>query len=857
MSTGTDKDPSSSDDDSDGGRLCELCEERQATTALGNGSVCEECHAGVTSGTTAGDTPSADTPTDKVVLADRLREAGFRDSIVDVRDGEKVAINHTDPTNWHDDPCEVDGNYGLRSTGDRRDGLAIFDVDDYDGGADSDALAALNALSETLTIETPHTGGDDGGHFPYKVVPGEEFETAQEALEAVTGNTSSCKPTWGDVKVRNGYVVGPGSQLDGCDKEWCYECETLDGGWYRIAADRPIATITADEFADVLRADPKCRTTDGQGALDATPDDTGGDPAPTGVGFEGDETALLDKARNAKNGARFRRLFDRGDTSGYDSHSEARMALLYDLAFWTGGDHRRMDRLYRDSGLYPHPEDPGKWERVGDGEIQKAIAGTDEYYTPDDHGGEQGGLDSDDPWEYVRTLFRDGDTPKNVARTEAVRLLNEQDHFRASKDTEELYRYDPEIGVYCDDGEQYVGEVLDRRLGEHYTTHERNEIVARLRDRNWVHRDEFGASPENPRICVANGILDLDTGDLNPHTPEEVFIRRVPVEYEPDADCPDFDAFLDDVVAKETAKRTIYEVLGLSIYPGYPKAAFLMLYGDGRNGKSTLLDVFERFLGHENVSNRTVQALAEDDFAAADLYGKLANICGDLPADDLPDTGMLKTLTGGDSVTANPKHKQPFSFQNEAALIFSANDPPKIEDETTAMARRLVLVNCPNEFTPPDQPGPDQRPKHELMAEIANDSELSGVLNRAVEGIQRVIDTGQFSTQGNVEQVREKYKRISDPVYAFATECIREEDGEFITNDDLYACYVAWCDVNDAPAKDKNVLTRSLGRHIRFENTQRRQGGKRRHGKSGITLTSRGEQLLNGDDRDDRQSGLA
>lgn len=85
-----------------------------------------------------------------------------------------------------------------------------------------------------------------------------------------------------------------------------------------------------------------------------------------------DSHELVKTAKNAGNGRKFERLW-RGDTSGYDSHSEARMALLNMLAFWTGGNTRQMDRLFRDSGLYPHPSKSGKWDRVGADEIRKAI----------------------------------------------------------------------------------------------------------------------------------------------------------------------------------------------------------------------------------------------------------------------------------------------------------------------------------------------------------------------------------------------------------------------------------------------------------------------------------------------------
>ena len=97
-----------------------------------------------------------------------------------------------------------------------------------------------------------------------------------------------------------------------------------------------------------------------------------------------EDEELLERARNAKNGRKFDRLW-RGDTSGYESHSEADMALCSLLAFWTGGDARQMDRLFRESGLMR-----AKWDErhfadgstYGEKTIERAVAGSSEFYEP-------------------------------------------------------------------------------------------------------------------------------------------------------------------------------------------------------------------------------------------------------------------------------------------------------------------------------------------------------------------------------------------------------------------------------------------------------------------------------------------
>ena len=186
-------------------------------------------------------------------FADRLRDAGLdTERFINVLDGEKATHDHNQRA--PDDP-RLSGNYGVyagRGAGDDGDGwLVDVDVDDYAADGDTDALDAVRDLPATLTVETPHTDGETGGHRFYRMTG-----NVLAAMQAVTGGASNPSPSWGEVRVANQYVVGPGSQLDGCDKPDCEVCATPDGGRYRIATDHEIASITADELADVLHGDP-------------------------------------------------------------------------------------------------------------------------------------------------------------------------------------------------------------------------------------------------------------------------------------------------------------------------------------------------------------------------------------------------------------------------------------------------------------------------------------------------------------------------------------------------------------------------------------------------------------------------
>lgn len=135
-------------------------------------------------------------------------------------------------------------------------------------------------------------------------------------------------------------------------------------------------TAIHGEYFETTNVQTTSRTTSTTSRESSTPDDAPGNNLT--------DDDVIERASNAANGSKFSRLW-KGDASAYDSHSEADMALCSMLAFWTGGDAAQMDRLVRDSGLYR-----GKWDDVhfadgstyGEKTIDRAIAGTTEYYDP-------------------------------------------------------------------------------------------------------------------------------------------------------------------------------------------------------------------------------------------------------------------------------------------------------------------------------------------------------------------------------------------------------------------------------------------------------------------------------------------
>lgn len=791
-----------------------------------------------------------DAAAEKHRVAERLADAGLAtDRFIEVTDGEKGTYDHTQQP-----PDVVTGNYGVYAGR----GLVAVDVDT----GTAQGASALDLWPETLTVCSPHAEHEREGHRFLRIDGYDDHgDTLGEALDAELGKRNP-KPAWGEVRAHNQYVVGPGSQLDGCDKDGCEECADPDGGYYRIADNRPIAAVEFEQFIAVVRAGCEANegsvsagerevgsTADGQGDSDHAARGCD-DSAVTDHDVELSVYDVVDRAGHPP-GERVPHPFHGSDTGTnfmVDEDGETFRCWRHDV---TGNaDHLiGIEQGVVECGAWdPHGLDAETWRDIYD-------AGREAGYDipePEPQGVTLPGDDGAITWDLVRTMFADSDTPRGRALKATAELLCERETFATMSDTEEMYRYNPETGIYEPAGNQHIGSMLEAGLGEHYSSSVRNEVLTRIRDRTWTDRDSFGGSRDDPTVCVGNGVLDIETLELYDHSPDREFIRRIPWDWpaEDDAEPEAFDAFLGSVVGDEESKQTVYEVLGLAIHPGYLKAGFLLLYGDGRNGKSTLLEALERVIHPENVSSRSIQDIATDDHATASLYGKLANICGDLPNDRLPDTGMLKQLTGGDLVTANPKHHEPFSFHNEAVLMFSTNDPPAIDDDSTALARRLLLVNCPNEFTPEGEPGPDLRPKQEILAEITSPEECQAILRRAVEAVRRVRETGSFADSDSTGEVRERYRRASDPIYAFQDGAIEETSEGFVATSDLYNAYKTWCEANDAPVKDKGVFIKKLQTHVRMDQERPRRGGSRVTGYAGISLTEDGAALLDDDDPD-------
>ena len=397
--------------------------------------------------------------------------------------------------------------------------------------------------------------------------------------------------------------------------------------------------------------------------------------------------------------------------------------------------------------------------------------------------------------------------------------------FITTNDNEELYYYNE--GIYHEHAETIVNTEVEKRLGDLSKKYYANETIFIIKAKTYTNRKEI--NKHKHLLHLQNGIFDLNETKLIPFTPDIISTVKLPITYNPDADCPNIKKFLTETLNSYDIP-IIQELFGYCLIKAYPIQKAFMFLGDGANGKSTLLSIFKNFLGEENTSGVALQELISNRFAKGDVYGKLANMYADLPDQALYHTGEFKMLTGGDMFSAEKKFKERFRFINYAKLIFSANKLPETRDFTTAFFRRWVIINFPNIFE-------GENADKGLLKKLITEEELSGLFNWALEGLHRLLLNGSFSNSISTEETQDMYERMSSPVLGFIKDYVDVDPDGWISKDDFYSSFIQYCKQNNLPRKAKNVIGREIPQYLENIKTERRKsGGIRVMGWSGIKL---------------------
>src|SRR5437868_7888468 len=208
-------------------------------------------------------------------------------------------------------------------------------------------------------------------------------------------------------------------------------------------------------------------------------------------------------------------------------------------------------------------------------------------------------------------------------------------------------------------------EVADRcavLLGPKFRPNHVSNVLPMIQQQCSTRGDVITCEPVPEYINCRNGMLHWSTGVLYPHDPSFHSTVQLPIEWDPSAECPAFDQFAAEVMA-EDAIEYLWEIIGYLVYSGNPLQRAFLFHGSGINGKGTLIRVLTALLGQANVSAVTLTDIAEARFEVAALYGKIANLAGDIDATYMKSTARFKAITGEDKIRAERKYEHGFVFQ--------------------------------------------------------------------------------------------------------------------------------------------------------------------------------------------------
>ena len=360
-----------------------------------------------------------------------------------------------------------------------------------------------------------------------------------------------------------------------------------------------------------------------------------------------------------------------------------------------------------------------------------------------------------------------------------------------STDKKSIFAY--ENGFYNKNGSDYIKKLVHTYLGSATTIKAKDEVIAAIVDTT-PHRDRSSVEPDSRYINFNNGIYDIKTNKLLEHSPEFKFLQKLPINYNPQAKCPKIMKFFKEILKPEDIP-VIQEMFGYCMYRSYRVSAAFILFGTGRNGKGVTLKLLRKLLGEKNVCSRKLHEITNDVFAKADLYGKLANVCGEMENTTLKETGNLKELTGEDWVTAQRKYHGAFQFQNYAKLIFSTNDVPNTTDYSFGFLDRMKII----EFTKIFNAG-DPKTDSKLFEKISIGSEMEGLVNWSLCGLKRVLEHSAVSGAESLADMGQSYEDAVGYIFNWLEDNVSyDTGGNRLTIEELYAPFNEWCEKYNKP----------------------------------------------------------
>lgn len=485
---------------------------------------------------------------------------------------------------------------------------------------------------------------------------------------------------------------------------------------------------------------------------------------------------IINLIRESEQSAKFSDLYDSGDLSDYDgdaSRADAGLAGL--LVFWCDKDEDLITEIFKGSALYENISRKSN----ADTYLANTIA-----YVISMHGDSSCFGDEDQDKGKKKKPVQEEDVNVEQETEIETEIFDKKDNFMPYKFvtylTDELGKkftsleLEPGVlrildgGVYRKDHTNAIVKMAYNIIGDRRREPMWYDKVYKLLIEENRAEEIEGVYPglHIDHINCRNGFIEIATGKYMTHdefykeNPNVKSFMQIPVDFNPDAQCPGFDEFLlEKMEGHQEDVDLIYQaVFGLPLLQFVPIPVFIEFQGESNTGKSTVFNVLASFLGKPNISAEAVHNLDNLDsrFCRAELYGKFANIDADTSEKPLSGDGLIKKLSAGDLISIERKGCHPRMETLFATIMYSANYDVKTADLSSGWESRMIRIPFKVEHI--------NSPIIKYENRFTTDGELSGILNKALTGIQLLLKENTYIKTKRTEEAKQKFVIANNPI---------------------------------------------------------------------------------------------
>jgi putative DNA primase/helicase len=340
-------------------------------------------------------------------------------------------------------------------------------------------------------------------------------------------------------------------------------------------------------------------------------------------------------------------------------------------------------------------------------------------------------------------------------------------------------------------------------------------------------------------VALLNGILDIATGDLHPHSSSWFSFTVLPYQFDASAQCPTFHEFLASIWGvDEDIKRCLQLWMGYILLGDTRHQKFALFIGESRGGKGTLMNVIEALVGEDNRGSFSLEMFGER-FGLAALMDKRLAIFPD--AERASETAMhiaterIKAITGNDPIGIDRKYSDAVTRRLPVKIVITCNEIPNFVNSREALTNRMLVFPFKKSF----------RDKEDVDLGAKLNAEMPGILNWAIEGARAIINGEKFvqSVAGTEEMA--DIKASLDSIKGFCRSNVEYKDGgtAFVATKHLYAAYKQWCGECEYRPKSLNRFVREFTsaapEFVQRSLSHRDIDGLRHRGYVGVVLRDR------------------